>query len=120
MPFLYELLCTIAVLYVPSSVGPKILKIPNATEFGYRARTKRFTFQVLSFPVANVTWKKPYWNKRNDGRFRQENGDLIIENVKYTDSGRYQATARNLLGEVKMTTFLVVSDAGECEIKDKC
>jgi hypothetical protein len=63
--------------------------------------------------LANVTWKKPYLIKRNDERFRQENGDLIIENVQYTDSGRYQATARNILGEVKVTTFLAVRDAGE-------
>jgi hypothetical protein len=51
-------------------------------------------------------------NTKISGRFRQKAGNLVVENVQYTDSGRYQATATNILGEVKVTTFLVVRDPG--------
>ena len=94
-------------------MGPKIIRRPNATEFGYLSNTKRLHFQVFSFPKVKVTWKRPYWDRMNDARFREENGSLVIDNVQYTDSGLYQAVARNILGEVRITTFLLVRDPGE-------
>ncbi|KAK3745618.1 hypothetical protein QZH41_013723 [Actinostola sp. cb2023] len=91
-------------------VGPKIIRRPNATEFGYLSNTKRLHFQVFSLPKVKVTWKRLYWDRMNDARFREENGSLVIDNVQYTDSGLYQAVARNILGEVRITTFLAVKD----------
>jgi hypothetical protein len=94
------------------SVGPKITQRPNAIEFGYRGKSKTLWLEAFAFPAVKVTWTKPN-NEKITGRFRQENGSLFIDNIEYTDSGRYQAIARNILGEVTVSTFLVIRDAGK-------
>lgn len=76
-------------------------------------------FEVFAFPEANVTWNR-LDNMNMSERFRQEAGNLVIERVQYKDGGFYQATARNILGEVRVTTFLVVKDPGKEDIVVYC
>jgi len=91
-------------------VKPKIIQRPNATEFGYRGHTKTLFFKVFAFPSATIEWRK---NGIFIGRFRQEKSSLIVKIVQFKDSGIYQAIARNIVGEVRVTTFLAVTDPGK-------
>ncbi|XP_031565647.1 hemicentin-1-like isoform X2 [Actinia tenebrosa] len=90
-------------------VGPKIRRKPNDLENGYRGTEKVLHFEVFAFPEANITWKR-LDNIKMNKRFRQEAANLVIDGVEYIDGGFYKATARNILGKVTVTTFLVVKD----------
>lgn len=100
-------------MFIVLIVRPKIIQKPSKFETGYLSLTKRLTFKVFSIPEATIVWKRPLWTLQDNDRFTDENGTLVISNVTSTDLGLYEGVARNLLGEVKVSTFLTVQKPGE-------
>ena len=88
-------------------VSPKILKRPKTVEYGYRGYNKTLAIEVFAFPRASFQWRK---NGKSMGRRNVAN--LTLTNVRYEDSGFYEVTAKNDLGQVRVAVILVVKDAG--------
>ena len=66
-------------------------------------------FKVFAFPPASIEWTK---NRKRMDLINQTNSSLMLPNVQYLDYGRYEAVARNILGEVRLTTLLIIRDPG--------
>lgn len=92
------------------AVSPKLLSRPNPTEYGYRGYDAVLNFNVFADPPAEIQWMKV---GRKTQMLNQSNGILTLKNVLYTDYGLYQAVARNLLGDITITTLLIVRDPGK-------
>lgn len=92
------------------AVSPKLLSRPNPTEYGYRGYDTVLNFTVFADPPAKIQWTR---SGKKIQELEQSESSLTLSTVQYNDSGLYQAVARNLLGNVTVSTFLIVRDPGK-------
>ena len=88
-----------------STVGPKLIKVPDRFLLIDEGTTATVTCEAFSYPPSVITWVRAF-AALPKGRTSVRNGTLSIKNFAEEDSGAYVCTARNKLGSVTAVTTL--------------
>ena len=82
-----------------STVGPKLIKVPDRFLLIHEGTTAAVTCEAFSYPPSVITWARAF-TALPKGRTSVRNGTLSIEKFTEQDSGAYVCTAKNKLGSV--------------------
>nr|CAD7262437.1 unnamed protein product [Timema shepardi] len=88
-------------------VPPKFISTPVSQVYP-AAKTVRFNCTAQGRPVPKIIWYKDGQQLQINGRIKQNTRQLVLSTTVSADSGVYQCTAVNPLGEVSAAARLVV------------